>query len=480
LDGLMPEPELDLLTVRRGSVTAPAGCGKTQLIADSLRVQGTSKLALVLTHTNAGKAALQKRLQRASVAPDAYRVATIDGWAMRLIAAFPGRSGHDPNILKLENPRTDYPAIRLAAWHLLAAGHLNDALQATYSRLIVDEYQDCSEAQHGIVDWAATAVPTCVLGDPMQAIFGFGGNQLVDWPTTVLRQFPSVGQLQTPWRWRNAGTERLGHWLLAARASLEAGQGVDLRNAPPEVTWVQLDSANAHQRRLVAATTRSGRADGDVLIIGDSTNRRSQQQVASQTPGATTVEAVDLADLTDFGRSFDLSAHDALDRLVTFGCQLMTNAAGPELLRRVESLLQGTARKEASTAEAAAMAFKTAPTLPSAAIAITELSRQLDVRVYRPEVMRACLSALEIASSQGCSLHAATVQVRERYRHRGRPVSRRAVGSTLLLKGLEADVVVVLNPESMDARHLYVALTRGATRVVVCSQTSVLGPILVT
>lgn len=62
----------------------------------------------------------------------------------------------------------------------------------------------------------------------------------------------------------------------------------------------------------------------------------------------------------------------------------------------------------------------------------------------------------------------ATVSIREQNRFVSRPISRRSVGSTLLLKGLEADIVVVLNPEEMDANHLYVALTRGARQLVVC------------
>jgi DNA helicase-2/ATP-dependent DNA helicase PcrA len=57
-----------------------------------------------------------------------------------------------------------------------------------------------------------------------------------------------------------------------------------------------------------------------------------------------------------------------------------------------------------------------------------------------------------------------------------RPVSRRSVGSTLLLKGLEADVAVVLEPQAMTTAHLYVALTRGARQLVVCSPTSILTP----
>ena len=43
----------------------------------------------------------------------------------------------------------------------------------------------------------------------------------------------------------------------------------------------------------------------------------------------------------------------------------------------------------------------------------------------------------------------AAIQARERNRHLARPIARRSVGSTLLLKGLEADVSVVLHPELM-------------------------------
>jgi hypothetical protein len=34
------------------------------------------------------------------------------------------------------------------------------------------------------------------------------------------------------------------------------------------------------------------------------------------------------------------------------------------------------------------------------------------------------------------------------------------VGSTLLLKGLEAEISVILNAGGLDARNLYVAMTR--------------------
>jgi DNA helicase-2/ATP-dependent DNA helicase PcrA len=66
--------------------------------------------------------------------------------------------------------------------------------------------------------------------------------------------------------------------------------------------------------------------------------------MASQTPGATTVEAVDLVDLTDFGAAFNLDAADALTRLVQFAAGVMTQVGPAALLPRLETLRRGRAR----------------------------------------------------------------------------------------------------------------------------------------
>lgn len=468
--------EIDLFLFNRGSITAPAGCGKTQLIADTLSLHAGAKPILVLTHTNAGVSALRSRLQRAQVPSSAYRISTIDGFTIRLIGKFPLRSGHDPRILELEHPGQDYPAIREAAFRLLHTGHVSDVLRATYSRLIVDEYQDCNLMQHAIVDWAAVVLPTCVLGDPLQAIFGFGNNQLVTWENNVLPQFPAVGALQTPWRWRLAGTERLGIWLLAIRQQLSTGQAIDLRGAPQEVEWIQLRPATALQQRLIAARTQPRGGQGNVLVIGKSTRPAERYQLASQTPGATTVEQVGLDDLTNFARRFNVAAADALAQLVGFAASLMTGVGATELLRRVLSIRQGRARNVPTVAEAAAVTFAEAPSLGTALTLLTRLSEQDGTRVYRPEILRCCFSAMQTAIGNGSTFHSAAIQAREHNRYKGRPLGRRSVGSTLLLKGLEADVAVILHPENLDANNLYVALSRGAHRVIVCSETPILVP----
>jgi len=471
-------PEIDLFVVERGSITAPAGCGKTQLIADTLRAYTQGPPILVLTHTNAGVAALRARLRRAGVSSTAYRISTIDGFAMRLIAKFPVRSGHNPQILELRNANVDYPAIREAARQLLLAGHLTHALRATYARLLVDEYQDCNVVQHAIVSGLAQVLPTCVLGDPMQAIFGFRGNQLVHWTNDVQTQFPAVGELETPWRWRLVGAENLGLWLLAARQQLLAGQAVDLRTAPQEVRWVQLNAGTEVQQRLVAARTAAPNANGTVLIIGDARNVQGRHRLTSQTPGAMVVEAVDLRDLIDFARQFDLQGADPLTQLTEFAASVMTGVGAANLRTRVATLRGGRARTPPAPAEAAAVAFANEPSMDGGLDVLRALVDQPDARVYRPEVLHCCKSAMQAAAAGTSDLLTAVIQARERNRHTARPIARRAVGSTLLLKGLEADACVILEPANMTAQNLYVALTRGARQVIVCSPTPILTPAL--
>ncbi|MGL5445981.1 MAG: UvrD-helicase domain-containing protein [Rhabdaerophilum sp.] len=468
-------PEIDLLAVDRGTVTAPAGCGKTHMIAEALTRHSGDKPILVLTHTNAGVVALRGRLDKAGVPSQAYRLLTIDGWAMRLISTFPKRSGHDPNLLKLASPGTDYPNIRVAASKLLKAGHVADVLKASYARLIVDEYQDCSIRQHAVVGFAAQTLPTCVLGDPMQAIFGFGGDDLAKWNEQVCNYFPLVGELTTPWRWINAGAEPLGRWLLEVRGRLLRGDPIDLGTAPAGVTWVHLDGTNDHKKRLEAARVRSPCVDGRVLIIGESTSPDSQRRFASQTPGAVTVEAVDLKDLVAFAKRFDPVSPQALQLLAEFAQSVMRNVGAADLLQRVTSLQRGTARSEATEVEGMALAFLRDPSHRRAVDVLVEIGKQGGVTPHRPAVLRACIKALHLCyGTEGLTFQEAAIRMREQNRLVGRPLPKRAVGSTLLLKGLEAEVAVILNANALDAPNLYVAMTRGSKQLIVCSRSPIL------
>ena len=179
-----------VLGARRGLVVAPAGCGKTHLITEVLSV-AQHKPYLVLTHTTAGVTALKKRLKRFSVPSQNYVVTTIDGWALRIAGSFPGLCPVD---VGPEVPNQFYPSLRRSVLALLREGNINEAVRASYSRLLVDEYQDCNVLQHEMTVALSHLLPTVVFGDPMQCIFSFSGP-MPHWRDTVQVSFPVLTTL---------------------------------------------------------------------------------------------------------------------------------------------------------------------------------------------------------------------------------------------------------------------------------------------
>jgi DNA helicase-2/ATP-dependent DNA helicase PcrA len=178
-----------------------------------------------------------------------------------------------------------------------------------------------------------------------------------------------------------------------------------------------------------------------------------------------------------FARDFDLNAANALERLANFAQSVMRNVGAADLMRRVQSLSRGTARNPPTDVEAMALSFLRAPSHRSAVDVLIEIGKEAGVTAHRPAVLRACIKALQLCDgADGLSFHDAAIRMREQNRLVGRPLPKRAVGSTLLLKGLEAEAAVILNAGALDARNLYVAMTRGSKALTVCSPSPVLHP----
>ena len=93
-------------------------------------------------------------------------------------------------------------------------------LLASYGGCFVDEYQDCTQQQHQVIAHLADLLPTCVFGDPLQAIFDFRNQKPVDWTNDVFPTFDCAAELLTPWRWKMANNDELGEWLGVVRAAL--------------------------------------------------------------------------------------------------------------------------------------------------------------------------------------------------------------------------------------------------------------------
>ena len=81
-----------LAEAKRAYLCAPAGCGKTHLVGETVARYSTGR-ELILTHTNAGVDALRRQLRDQRAASGTYHIDTIAGWALRYVTAFPRTAG---------------------------------------------------------------------------------------------------------------------------------------------------------------------------------------------------------------------------------------------------------------------------------------------------------------------------------------------------------------------------------------------------
>lgn len=208
------------------SLEMPAGTGKTELLAACVATAAEQgERSLVLTHTNAGVDAIRRRLRRFGVPSSVVRVETITSWAFTLSRSYPGIAGINvPGVPNWNNSREYVEGAVLVA----KAAAVRQVHAVSFGCLFVDEYQDCTVDQHELVVEISEAVPrTVILGDRLQAIFGFDKKSpLMDWDTHVVRSYTPKAVPHVPQRWRNHNVP-LGQWLLDIRTSLVDGGWFD-------------------------------------------------------------------------------------------------------------------------------------------------------------------------------------------------------------------------------------------------------------
>lgn len=458
-----------LLETRRGYVVAAAGCGKTEAIAKAVEHCGDSSRQLVLTHTHAGVKALRDRLLRFDVPEHRFRVDTIAGWCLRYAASFPQVSGLDETTPTAGDWSLVYPA----AEQLLRVDAIRQVVVNSYAGVFVDEYQDCTKPQHAVILQLADLLPCRILGDPLQGIFGFK-EPLVDWNADVTGAFEALPPLQVPHRWRDNGP--LGRQLTVIREALLAGSPIDLR-APP-LKWRRLleESQEVEIAAQLAACDDVYANAGSVVAIRRWSNEC--YAIAGKLGGRyTCMEEMDCKDLLRFATAIEQK--QGLDRcgaLFDFADLCMTGLATP--LKTIRQSVAGgrlpvpsRLRAHQDVAVAVANVAGTRDLAP-----VPQFLRLLEGvpnrRIFRRELWREMGRALSVyGSGRGASLWAAAWELRNRLRRQGRPVERRTVSRTLLIKGLEFDHTVILNASEHDAKNFYVAATRPTKTLTICSTT---------
>ena len=442
----MVEPA-ELAAERRAYVVAAAGCGKTELIVHAAGT--TPGRSLVLTHTHAGVGALRARLAKKHIPRELCSVETLDGFALRFAAAYPqtsGWSGEQPG-------NQDWPAVQAAATRWLATPTAEQVLSASYDGVYVDEYQDCTASQHRMVCQIADVLPTRLLGDPLQGIFGFAGDP-VDWDL-VCADFTPAGVLETPHRWKTTNPA-LGEWLFDARRRLLADDEPDW--AASEVVtrpWSEVAEIDAC-KRLAHETS----------VVAIRRDQRDEYRVASMLSG--TFESMEpIASKALFeavAKLEEAHGHElALATLrVASTCMTRVNKTFDAAIKRLAKGERPVARSgRPLEAAVAALCAVVDGGVADVADAIEAIEAVLPTPPHRVELLRDVKKAIRsrVAGSDR-SLKDIAWDLRDETRRRGREVPPRIVSRTLLVKGLEFDHAIVLKRKELARENLYVAITR--------------------
>ena len=477
-----PEAEIANLvaSLKCGSVVAAAGCGKTEQIVRATQIAEGRRL--ILTHTHAGVDALRKRFITHKVESKKFRVDTIAGWCLLYAISFPKWSG-----LSCAVPKNDkeWSAVYEATARLIQSGAVKGVLTSSYSGVFVDEYQDCSGHQHRVIKAIAPYLPVCVFGDPLQAIFDFKGQSSVDWSSDVFPVFSKAGELNIPWRWRNAGNEDLSEWLRNIRSTIEQGGAIDLRSPPTGVTWQPLPEKPALRQSKVVSTCKAlmnKASNGYLVVIGDPANINVRANLAKNLAavGFSNIEPLDCKDLYKFAERLEGSTGLVrLEIALDFICACMIRSDKTAFISAVKSHLDGSKRGAAKFGALIEKGIAVVKDVSDEALLelMHGFSNRDSTRLFRRQMFFAMCSALRIKSArQYDSLAEAIWQVQNRTRHTDRIIGKRSIGSTLLVKGLEFDHVVIVHSNNMSRKDWYVALTRATTSLTILAPSEVFSP----
>lgn len=454
----MPSPE-SLLGVRMGSVTAPAGHGKTELIA---RIAALGRRTLVLTHTHAGVHALRARLKRLGVNPKAAAIDTIASWASRYASAFPA-VGRPLGRMPVAG---EWSGVYKGGADVLEISAVQKVIDASYDRVLVDEYQDCDLHQHALVSALSDQLPTIVFGDRMQGIFGFRDNPSVSWERDVFPRFPHQGTLEEPMRWKTTNPA-LGEWISQVRGQLERGEAVDLTSGP--AVFVTCKDAYElsplfHDIEMITGTTAAIHCRRDAC-----------NQLARSSRGLfQAIEDIACKSLQAFAAEWDQSSSPDKVNLVK---ALVKSAITVKPLAKGE----GESEQDVSVIAGVREAYGRLGATGKAkeAIEVVEGVRRFSrARTFRAELMRDTVKALMgLAEGKFSNLGQSAFVVRQRLSHAGRYLPSRTVSTPLLLKGLEFDHVVVPDATHFHnesdagarAKLFYVSVSRARSSLVIAS-----------
>lgn len=506
----------EFLSYKKSLLIAPAGYGKTYSIVQCVKY--ASGKSLILTHTHAGISAIKNKLNEQDIPKQSYQIETITSYAQKYVKAY--YTGNIPDT----NSSDEYWAFILKeAEKIFLNQHIKDVLSASYDRLFVDEYQDCTMSQHKMVLALAETLNTHILGDPLQGIIDFDKNEILVDFNKDLEDFEKVDGLSTPYRWKQKGSnEKLGDFLVETREFLRQNLEENKQNrldlsvnkqrafkliktdgdATKYNEFKNLSDNKDKETGLFRTYKEAVRAilenkynkselESLLIIMPDvyhpkkrNIELRAELKTRLGFPKLFLVESIDDKSFYELALTADKIIEDKLtenlsllkEQLLN---QLFSSSEINNWINEKYKIRNKTKEEDLSNhdeLERRVNVFKVEPNTNNLNKVLCFFKEELALNCNRPSIYYSLRDAL-ISTEDGNSVYDTMVSHRNRIRRVGRKIDGKCIGTTALTKGLEFDTVVILDAHNFKCpKNLYVAMTRASKNLIIFSKTPILEP----
>jgi len=465
----MPKKEItpeEIHKSTRLAVVASAGCGKTEAIVRA--VIFSSGRQLILTHTHAGVKSLLTRFRKYGIRSSFYHVETIASFALRVSQAYPATGGY-----WLEgNTDINYLHALTAATAIFNTSFGKKILLNSFSGIYVDEYQDCSVSQHTLINTLSKTLSTRIFGDPLQGIFDFIDEKLVDWDEDIYPEF-EIGNLYFPWRWKETNPE-LGEWLDTVRKSILERQSIDVGDLPPNCRWI---AKNPDEQRKVCYSALN---DGMSVVALRRLPNMAHYMAKGLSGRYSSMEEIECRDLIKYCEIFETArGKDIALGVIDFAVTCLTKIRTE--LKTIKNIIDN--NKDARRIRKyrniylELMSLAESNDIKSIPVILDELKSIEGANLYRRELWNEMLKCIsEVSNTSKQSLTEIGRKIRSKGSMVGRHVPIFAISRPPLIKGLEFGHSIILDADELKPKELYVALTRGSIKLTILSETNIISP----
>jgi DNA helicase-2/ATP-dependent DNA helicase PcrA len=305
----------------------------------------------------------------------------------------------------------------------------------------------------------AKILPCRIVGDPLQGIYDFGKNQIVNWNNDVFQHFTQLPALTIPYRWKRTNME-LGERLKELREQLLSKQQIEFNST--------IDDSY-----------------GNIIkFLYDNSNETSVFVISNPNPGSRyyphtlaksmnniyqTIEPLTSNDLCNYAKKIELTnGDDRLKNVINFSKTCLTKISNScqkvlsenKHLDDVEIKLKDHFHN-----------IKNNNKLNYVYDLFSFFEIAFIPTYKRKQLWREMKEGLhEVVFGHIDSLEDAVWHIRNQFRFNKKRIPERCISRTVLLKGLECNHVIIIRPELFDMKNLYVALTRASSKVTIISK----------